>query len=84
MAKGPKIESSESQHFNLKAKLLKSVPGRPVTSSVNCHTSKISEYVDYHQPVVRENPMSKTQVISCEKLMQLNSSQTTTTLYHLI
>ena len=27
----------------------------PVISSVNCHTSKISEYVDYHlQPIVRE------------------------------
>ena len=28
---------------------------RPVISSINCHTSKISEYVDYHlQPIVRE------------------------------
>ena len=33
------------------------VPGRPVISSVNCHTSKISEYVDYHlQPIVRKIP----------------------------
>ena len=28
-----------------------------MTSSVNCHSSKISEYVDYHQqPIVREIP----------------------------
>ena len=31
------------------------IHGRPVNSSVNCHTSKISEYVDYHvQPMVLE------------------------------
>ena len=30
-------------------------PGRPVVSSINCHTSKISEYVDHHlQPLVQE------------------------------
>ena len=27
--------------------------GRPVISSVNCHSSKISKYVDYHlQPII--------------------------------
>ena len=32
-------------------------PGKPVISSINCHTSKISEYVDYHfQPIVKEIP----------------------------
>ena len=32
-------------------------PGRPVISSVNWHTSKISEYADSHlQPIVREIP----------------------------
>ena len=31
--------------------------GRPVISSINCHTSKISEYVDHHfQPTVKEIP----------------------------
>ena len=30
-------------------------PGRPVISSVNCHTTKISQYVDHHlQPHVQE------------------------------
>ena len=30
-------------------------PGRPVTSSINCHTSRISEFVDYYlQPEVKK------------------------------
>ena len=49
IAEGLKIESPKSPHFYLKPKLHKEgVPGRPVISSVNCHRSKISEYVDYH------------------------------------
>ena len=32
-------------------------PGRPVVSSVNCHTSSISKYVDYHlQPILKDIP----------------------------
>ena len=32
-------------------------PGRPVVRSVNCHTSKISKFVDYHiQPLAKELP----------------------------
>ena len=32
-------------------------PGRPVIGSVSCHTSIISEYVDYHlQPIVKQIP----------------------------
>ena len=32
-------------------------PGGPVVSSVNCHTSKISKFVDYHiQPLAKELP----------------------------
>ena len=56
ITEGLKIESPKSPHFHLKIKLHKEgVTGRPVISSVNCHTSKISEYVDYHlQPIVRE------------------------------
>ena len=31
--------------------------GCPVVSSVNCHTTNISKYVDYHlQPIVKEIP----------------------------
>ena len=58
IAEGLKIESPKSPHFYLKPKLHKEGGlGRPVISSVNCHTSKILEYVDYHlQPNVREIP----------------------------
>ena len=58
IAEGLKIESTKSSHFYLKPKLHKeSVPSGPIINSVNCHTSKISEYVDYHlQPIVREIP----------------------------
>ena len=58
IAEGLKIDSPKSPPFYLKSKLHKEgVPGRPVISSVNCHASKISEYVDYHlQPIVREIP----------------------------
>ena len=32
-------------------------PGWPVISSINCHTSKISKYVDNHlQPTIKEIP----------------------------
>ena len=32
-------------------------PGRPVVSSVNCHTYTISKYVDFHlQPIVKNIP----------------------------
>ena len=32
-------------------------PGRPVVSSLNCHTAKISKYVDYHlQLIVKQIP----------------------------
>ena len=32
-------------------------PGRPVISSVNCLTSNISKYLDYHlQPIVQQIP----------------------------
>ena len=53
-----KTENPKTPHFYLKPKVLKEDnPGRPVISSINCHTSKIFEYVDYHlQPIVKEVP----------------------------
>ena len=52
------IESPKSPHFYLKSKLhQEGIPGRSVISSGNCHSSKISKYVDYHfQPIVQEIP----------------------------
>ena len=32
-------------------------PGHPVVSSINCHSAKISKYIDYHlQPIVKQTP----------------------------
>ena len=62
ISEGLKTENPMSPHFYLKPKVQKeSNAGRPVISSINCHTnfpnSKISEYVDYHlQPIVKEIP----------------------------
>ena len=58
ISKGFKTEKPETQHFYLKPKVHKEGnPGRPVISSINFHTSKISEYVDYHlEPIVKEFP----------------------------
>ena len=56
ISEGLKTEYLETPHFYLKSKVHKEGnPGRPVISSINCHTLKISEYVDYHlQPIVKE------------------------------
>ena len=58
ISEGLKTENPRTPHFHLKPKVHKEGnPGRPVISSINCHTSKISEYVDYHlQPIVNEIP----------------------------
>ena len=44
--------------FYAKSKIHKEgIPGRPIISSVNYHSSEISQYVDYHlQSIVRETP----------------------------
>ena len=54
-----KIQNKRIPWFYTKPKILKrGITGRPVISSVNCHSSKIQEYVDYHlQPIVREIPL---------------------------
>ena len=58
ISEGLKTENRKTSHFYLKPKVHKEGnPGRPVISSISCHTSKISKYVDYHlQPTVKENP----------------------------
>ena len=58
ISEGLKTENPKTPHFYIKPKVHKNGnPGRPVISSINCHTSKISEYVDYHlQPIVKEIP----------------------------
>ena len=49
-------EKIKTPEFQLFPKIHKaSNPGRPVISSINCHTSRISEFVDYYlQPEVNK------------------------------
>ena len=58
ISEGLKTENHKTPHFYVKPKVHKEGnAGRPVISSINCHTSKISGYVDYHlQPSVKEIP----------------------------
>ena len=58
VAEGLITRNPRTPRFYTKPKNRKEgIPGRPVISSVNCHSSKISEYVDYHlQQMVREIP----------------------------
>ena len=55
---GLKINSLRTPRFYTQSKIHKEGnPGKPVISSVNCHTSQISEYVDYHlQPIAKQIP----------------------------
>ena len=84
ISEGLKTENPKTPHFYLKPKLHKEGnQGRPMISSINCHTSKISEYVDYHlQAIVKEIPStSKIQRIFLGKLIKLTLFQTTHTLF---
>ena len=58
VAEGLIAQNIRTPRFYTKLQIHKEgIPGRPVISSVNCHSSKISEYADYHlQPVVWEIP----------------------------
>lgn len=54
LAEGLRTEKPKTPRFYILPKIHKQGnPGRPVVSSVNCHTSKISAYVDHHvKPLV--------------------------------
>ena len=58
IAKGLQVQQPETPKFYTRPKTHKTGnPGRPVVSSVNCHTSTISKYVDFHlQPIVKNIP----------------------------
>ena len=50
-------------------------PGRLVISTLTCHTSKISEYIDYHlQTIVKQIPSYVND--TSEFLSQLNAKET--------
>ena len=56
IAEGLKSDNPRTPHFYMLSKIHKEGnPGRPVVSSIDSHTSKISKYVDYHiQPIAKE------------------------------
>ena len=56
---GLKVESPRAPRFYIQLKIHKEGnPGTPVLSSLNCHTPKISKYVDLHlQPIVKQIPL---------------------------
>ena len=58
IADGLSTSNLRTPKFYLSPKIHKPYnPGRPVISSVDCHTSNISRYVDYHlQPIVKNIP----------------------------
>ena len=53
---GLKLESPRTSHFYIQPKIHKEgSTGSPVKMSLNCHTSKISEYVDFHLlPIIKQ------------------------------
>ena len=58
IANGLKYPSPRTPQFYISPKThKKGKPGRPVVSSINCRTSNISKYVDYHlQLIVKQVP----------------------------
>ena len=58
IANGLKNPSPRTPQFYISPKIHKEGnPGRPVVSSINCHTTNISKYVDHHlQPIAKEIP----------------------------
>ena len=58
MANSLKTEKPKKNRFYLLPKIHKpNNPKRPLVSSINCHTEKISEYVDHHlQPLNKALP----------------------------
>ena len=53
-----KTTNVKKPHFYITPKLHKQdIPGRPVVSSINCHTSKLSKFIDHYlQPLVKALP----------------------------
>ena len=55
-ADGLKVSNPKTPKFYMQPKIHnKDNPGRPVVSSVNCHTASISKDVDYHLQVIAQD-----------------------------
>ena len=59
IADGPKITKPKTPKSYISPKIHKpNNPGRPVINSIECHTSEISRFVDYHlQPMAKQIPL---------------------------
>ena len=59
LADGLKTVNPKTAMFYISPKIHKgNNPGRPVTKSINCHTTEISRFVDHHlQALVKEIPL---------------------------
>lgn len=74
VAKGLHCHEPKTPKFSLLPKIHKeSIPGRPVIDSVNCHSTQISKYVDYHlQPeVVKLKSYTKDSTDTINKLSKI-------------
>ena len=82
---GLRTENPKAPYFYLKPNINKEDnPGRPAISSINCHTTKISEYVDYYlNQLLKKSPrISKIQKSTfLGRLTKLTVSQTTHTMF---
>ena len=73
MGKMLKTQQPKTSHLYLLPKIHKEgVPGRPIVSSINCHTSKLSKYVDFFlKPSVKK--LKSFVKDSSDFLLKLNS-----------
>ena len=79
VAKGLKVDNPKTAKFSLLPKVHKTGnPGRPVISSVECHSSHISKYVDYHlQPqVVKLKSFTKDSTDTLNKISSIKEEIT--------
>ena len=75
VAEGLKTFNPKTSKFSLNPKIHKvGNPGRPVISSIECHSSNISKYVDYHlQPeVLKLKSYTKDSTDTINKLREIN------------
>ena len=76
IANGLKVDNPKTSKFNMMPKIhKKGNPGRPVINSVDCHSSRISQYVDYHlQPeVVKLKSYTKDSTDAIKKISAINN-----------
>ena len=84
ISEGLKTENPKTPHFCLKPKVHEEGnPGRPVISSINCHTSKFPNMLitTFNQLLKKSHHTSKIQPTFLGRLIKLTLFQTTYTLF---